>query len=388
MWWTPSSDSEALAVESSFPLGELYRDPVLTSIVHGFGTVRLGASRSPLLVVDAHFDDRLRLVRNLLGHAPLAYLAFERLYKRFGAALFPTGLAATASLRPEGLSLREVPAFLSQCLLGALSPLAATLRQFVPYGQAQDLVAKLADRFVPQGTQVLFSLPPQPLLGESPPHRALALDPRSRGDVANEGANAHFGTALIVDDAAMLSTVGHLVESTPTPISELLPRRLFSAKRMREVGHAVWLSPKDSGFDIALIATHGKLTLQSQRALMRPQEGETHECHILRDGKVTTLGTSLGALQRVRSPRSGREWANCFVVTAPPVYVAKCGDSGACVTVDDGRLVGHLVGGAGYKDWRGRFAQAIVQDITSTVDHVSHSLGTTAAAIETSWRTP
>ena len=83
MWWSPCSQSEAVAQEGTFPLAELYRDERVTSTVHGFGTVRLGESRSPLLVVDARLDHRPSLVRSLLRRSVLANVAFEALLERF-----------------------------------------------------------------------------------------------------------------------------------------------------------------------------------------------------------------------------------------------------------------------------------------------------------------
>ena len=107
-------------------------------------------------------------------------------------------------------------------------------------------------------------------------------------------------------------------------------------------------------------------------ALVDPANiAEGTSCILVGGRSGRRAGFTLGALRGMESG-DGRVWKHCWTLVGTQSTFAHTGDSGAAVVVEStGELLGHLVGTLGQLRRGGRQV-GIVQDATTTIDHLTH----------------
>jgi hypothetical protein len=218
----------------------------------------------------------------------------------------------------------------------------------------RDIRLRLEPLNPPDDTMLFFGEPPIPCGPPSGTHIWAVED----GTV---GFAVRFGAAT------MWSTAGHVVPSTPHPIS--VRRKILyglSYKSVR-VGEAKfrYVPPK---VDVALVAPVSTRPVATSPAWLADPPNLPIKTKVWLSGGRSgdQPGMIVGPLVAVW-PANGMEWENCWVVNGNAFGFAQPGDSGGPVfsAKNPRMLIGHLVAVTCSVLSSGRYMTGIVQDINT-----------------------
>jgi hypothetical protein len=335
MWWEPESESDRRVRETIDRLSGLLREgvPILPVVpntaIHGIGSILVAPDeRRLLLLLDSHWD----------------FGVGTRIRMLFDGPWYPTPLWRLG-FRP---------------LIECVFPLYQT-RSISPKDWTN----------VPWDCVVRFSPPPIPASGGT-----LLRSGKDRGSV---------GIAVEIKDLANqrrltgFTTAGHVV------VGGRVQRafRAFGLFRRFFAPDDVILSTdctrdaEAEGFDIAVVECGENLAgvprLSAAGVVGANEIEKMRECMMWGGNSGMRQGFA-GCPINTFPP-----WTNCWMVTGRGGWFAKKADSGAPVTMWDGRIMGHLVGVDGYGGEHGRQEAGYVQDISSQLAHLQNKFKVTLA---------
>lgn len=357
MWGKPESDDARRVQRDVDRLTSmaLEREPPF-DLVHAVGSARWGGKWAPLLVVDRSLDPRRprptspgrmleRVLYSLVG--PLSSLD-----KRGAPSQVEVGLGDLMS-RALVLMFGQNLGRPREWLIGHANAAGAAF--WAAFGRVT----------LPEDLLLLFGSPPRALQG-------AAVCRRGSKEFATIGLEGTVNGSV-----PGFTTAGHLV---PGPGS-FVARAAHVLRLVRPFGEwepvVFHLDPiaGPPGYDLAITCSPPPAAAVSFSARGRLPAGpeDVEEYAVCRlDGAVSgrRWGVVVGPMRLAKDDEENRKWENCWSVTGQVGWFCKQGDSGACVTLQDGRVLGLLVGGfrIGGLFFRSRMEIGFVQDLSSTID--------------------
>jgi hypothetical protein len=362
MWWEPKTEDEVRVKNEVKRLSNrLTEREYPADLVYGVGSINWRGRVAPLLIVDGHFDPRRRsnggvggrfsgMLYDLVGPLwPLSY-RFEPDYQQDGRTISSLDLLVRFATR---VFMPDTPRPLEWMFGTAEDAGSDFLSEFRSWSLPTDLV-------------VLFGRPPKALT-------AIGVAPLMRET---------FGTVGLVGTVNGKSpgytTAGHVVGGLGVLVSRarrVLGRILRIGEQENVVLYADPLGGP-AGYDMAVVSSENvghAMTFETRgKMIIDPRAVNKFDvCHL--DGAMSggRWGFVHAGLDKSKDDK-GRQWASCWTVTGQAGWFCKEGDSGSVVKLEDGTILGVLVGGlrSGGWLWSSRMEIGFVQDLHSAIEFV------------------